>query len=243
MSLKTANLLVGEIPPAKRLATCRELFSRRAEADAAKVRIFFETILKLMSSEELDDLCGTISDELRQTDDEATIKFVVKAFPSDLWARFDEIARMRIENKFIKSITEGKWLTQQQRCTSGAFGTWATNIIHQFTLKDELWNAIFQKLRSNTLEEDYAFRFFIGYVESAFEKPPPGLTWRIKRGLKAGDSRFKEVVEGWRLVDFEEERDVEDPWRKNFDELLSNFTPAADPADGTAELSDDDIPF
>jgi hypothetical protein len=41
-----------------------------------------------------------------------------------------------------------------------------------------------------------------------------------------------------------EERDVQDPWRKPFEDLVSNFVPAPEPSDdGTSELLDDDIPF
>lgn len=239
-----ATLLVGEIPPAKRLATCRELFSRRAEADVIKIRIFFDTILKGMSPEEIEDLCSTISEELRQTDDESTIRFVVKAFPADLWLRFDEIARMRIENKFIKSITEGKWSAKQRKCTAGALGTWATNIIHQFTLKEELWDVIFDKLNSDTLDQDYVFNYFLGLVAHSYDEPPHLLKLRMNRGLKAGDSRFKQTAIGWKYKGFLLERDETDPWRKSFEDALANFTPAPEPADdGTSDLTDDDIPF
>lgn len=234
-----AVLLVGEIPTNKRFATCREVFSRRAEGDATKLRFFFAAILAAMSSDEIDELCQMLSEELRQTDDEATIRFVLGAFPAGIWPQLAEIARLRIENKLIQSVKEGKWVARQNRCTGGALGTWAGNIIHEFTLKDELWRVLFAKLRSSdAAEQDFVFQYFVRHIDDCFDAPPPALTWAVKQGLNAGDVRFKAAVEGWRFSN-DGEREPEHAWRKVFTDALASFTPKAE----AAELTDDDIPF
>ena len=76
-----------------------------------------------------------IADGLSQTDDEATIRFVTKAFPATIWPRLSEIARLRIENKFISSIKD---VPATQRCVAGGLGIWSIHVMGQLTLKDDL---------------------------------------------------------------------------------------------------------
>ncbi|MEK7405224.1 MAG: TIGR02391 family protein [Acidobacteriota bacterium] len=235
-----ATLLAKEIPPKHRLATCREVFARRAEGDAKKLRFFFDAVLSVMSLDEHGELCELLSAELRQTDDEGTIRFVLGAFPPDLWPRLDEIARLRIENKLICSVRDGRWVERQNRCTGGALGTWATSIIHQFTLKDELWHTLVNKLGSpNTEEQHYVFNYFLRYADACFDAPSPYLILAVKKGLKAGDRRFKTAVEGWGQENIVEARAPDHPWRKPFAEALAKFTAAPE----VVEISDEDVPF
>ena len=245
-----AVLLVNEIPAKHRVPTCREVFARRAEGDAAKLRFFFDAVLSVMSPDERAELYALLSEELRQTEDEGTIRFVLGAFPDEIWPQLDEIARLRIENKLINSVGDGKWLQRQNRCTGGPLGTWATNIIHQFTLRDDLWRVLFTKLRSSdATEQDYVFQWFIKYVHTCFDAPPPMLIFAVKKGLKAGDKRFKELVEAWAISDDLEELAPDHPWRQPFAEALANFTPAPEvpklvvPGLDTPQLTDDDVPF
>jgi hypothetical protein len=72
-----------------------------------------------MSAEEIADLCEVISEVLRQTDDDGAIRFVLQAFPPDFWPRLDEAARIRTENKLIRSVEDGKWETGRQLCNGG----------------------------------------------------------------------------------------------------------------------------
>jgi uncharacterized protein (TIGR02391 family) len=104
-----ASILVKEIPHKKRLAVCREVFARRKEVDREKVKFFFSAILSQMPSEDVAEVDTTVSQELRETSDEDTIRFVLGAMPASMWPRLDEAARLRIENKLIQSVKEGKW--------------------------------------------------------------------------------------------------------------------------------------
>lgn len=232
-----ASLLVKEIPQNKRVLTCREIFARRSEADIGKIRIFFDEVFKKMSPDETDEICEVVSEELRHTDDDDTIRFVVGGLPPDVWPRLDEIARLRIENKLIGSIGQGKWLANLQKCKGGALGTWTSHIIQHLTLKEEFWRAVFAKLRSSDrAEQDYAFNYFTFYIDRCHDAPPAGATIAVRTGLKAGDSRFKALADGWKYDDSFGTREAQGPWRKPFEELLASFKPAD-------ELTDDDIPF
>jgi uncharacterized protein (TIGR02391 family) len=238
-SQRYAELLVGEIPPKKLLATCREVFARRAEGNNEKLQFFFAAALSRISADESDELCKLLSQELRETNDEATIRFVLSVFPSTFWLRLDEIARLRIENKLIASVKEGRWIESQRRCAGGAFGTWTPRIIRELTLKDELWQAIFNKLDSeDTAQQDYGFNYFTHYLDQCFEAPPRQLSLLVNKGLKAGDQRFKDLAQSWRWNAFHE-RKADDPWIKTFAEALGNFLERP----VVAEMQEQDIPF
>jgi uncharacterized protein (TIGR02391 family) len=238
-----AELLVAEIPAKKRLAVCRELFAKRAEVDRDKIKVFFDAILPSMPPEDYADLCSLISEELRVTTDEEAIRFVLGAFPPTIWPRLEEIARLRIENKLLASVKEGKWIQRLKRCTAGGLGTWTTGIVREMTLKDEFWRIIFGKLSpSSTVEEqDYVFTYIINSVGQCFDAPPQRLISCVKKGLAAGDKRFKHLADRWKWNGDLEERSPDDPWREPFVEVLANFTPAAETPAIEEEVGD--IPF
>lgn len=234
-----AALLVDEIPAPKRLSVCLEVFARRQEADEVKLNVFFDAILRVMSDEEVGEFYEILSDELRQTDDDKTIRFVIRALPSDLWVKLSEISRLRIENKLIESAKEGKWVERQRRIAGGALGTWSGGILESFTLKEDLWRAVFIKLgSSDRAEQNYAFRFFLPHVEACFDAPPRPLISAVKRGLKAGDIRFKRAAASWQIGPDFEERDSNDPWQKLFATELASFAEAPE-----VNSDDDDVPF
>jgi len=235
-----ATLLVKEIPGNRRLVTCREVFARRSEVDGDKVAFFFRAILAVMSSEETAELCEVISEELRQTDDDDTIRFVLRAFPADLWPRLDEVARLRLENKLIRSVADGRWEARKKRCKGGALGTWTNRIIRHFILKDELWDTLTNKLLSSDAEQqNYVFQYFMRYASDCFDAPPDILLWAVAEGLRAGDSRYKNAVDAWLVL-----RQDDDAWCKAFRPTLASFTPAPEPTEtAEPEISDEDVPF
>lgn len=131
-------------------------------------------------------------------------------------------------------------MEREGRCRGGSLGTWAPNIIHQFTLKDDLWRTLIDKLGSSDAQQQaYVFRYFLKHAEDSFSAPPHNLIEALNRGLEAGDVRFKEVVDLWQIDDMMELREPDNPWRKPFEEALANFTPATT----EAEITDEDIPF
>lgn len=231
-----AQLLISEIPVGKRLATCREIFAKRTGADSAKVHYFFEAILATMPSDDINELYEVLSEELRHTDDDETVRFVLGAFPPELWPRLDEVARLRIENKLIKSIRDGRWSEQKERCLGGALGTWATNIMEWFTLKDELMAVLLSRLTSDDeMAQDYLIRFFASYLPSCWEVPPPTFVAVVNQGLREGNPRFRTLVYTWRFSE-SDEPETTHPWRAPFSTALEAFTEAL-------HFSDDDVPF
>lgn len=234
-SERYATLLVDEIPQGKRLAVCREVFARRGEAFTKNAGAFHIAVLKVMRPEEISELATLLSDELRTTDDDDTIRFVLGGYPESIWPTLDEVARLRIENKLIKSISEGR-LTNGD-CVGGALGTWAIRILGHLSLKHELWFAVTSKLKSpNAAEQEYAFNYFMVHAQQAFDAPPRRLVIAINEGLRAGDNRFKYWADQWATDDFDQ-RPPDHAWREPFAKALAEFKEAPQVS------NDDDIPF
>jgi len=240
-----ATLLVNEIPEKRRLATCREIFGRRSEGETSKLRFFFKCILAVMSEEDKNEFSAMLSEELSRTDDDATIRFVLGAFPDDIWLTLTEIARLRIENKLVQSVIKGRFFPATGKCPAGSLGTWAGRFIPHFTLNVELWRAVIEKLHStDPSEHDYVFHYLIDDLVNTFDAPPPRLVIAMKRGLAEGDSRFKTIVEGWRLVTTSEDLSSDSPWVIPFLESLAQFQPAsALLEDAASPPPEDEVPF
>ena len=229
-----AKLLVDEIPEKKRMDIFYGVFQRITEGDESKLRYFFDALFGLITQDEKQEIYKEISECLKHADDIETIRTVVKAF-TGIWVELEEAARLRAENKFVESIKDGKWHPSKNKCIGGAFGTWATNITQHFVLKDDLLSVLLNKLESSDRgEQDYVFRFFSGAFGELAESPSFRLKKIVINGLKAGDIRFKEMVEenfGWPGAD----------WQSDFKEALEAFEEHPLPFD--PEYDDTDIPF
>lgn len=240
-SERYANLLIEQIPQKKRLATCQEIISRRRELDGKKVRPFFDGILRVMDQESKAELWGMLSEELSQTNDDDTIIFVLSAFPEDVWKQLSEIARLRIENKLVQSIKRGEWSIQHEKCGDGNLGVWAMNIAGHFTLKDDLWNAVFAKLSSDDYEEqEYAFKYFASSIRANFTTPSFRLIMLVQKGLRAGDKRFKDLVDQWTLFD-----SSGSAWASTFTGDMEKFEERSSHANVSGDVfeSGGDVPF
>jgi uncharacterized protein (TIGR02391 family) len=234
-----AELLVREIPVKRRLSVCREILSRRENSDPPKLRPFFDVILKALEPAELAEFIELVSEELANTADDATIRFVLGVLPADAWPQLAELPRLRIEHKLIGSIRDGRYLRSTKRCLAGGLGTWASRIFPCFILQDDLWNAIATKLlSSDDSEQSYAFTYCVYHVQSCRSEPPSRLVVAVIAGLRAGDVRFKDLVDSWSTGQ-QGDRAADDPWRKPFAGALADFQPA----ENALDLSGDELPF
>jgi uncharacterized protein (TIGR02391 family) len=160
-SKRYADLIVGEIPFAQRTDIFLEVYRRRDEGDGTKLSYFFEALCALLTEEQKHLLAEHISEELISTNDEAAIRLTIQCIPAEWWLLYKEVARLRIENKLIQSIRDGRYYYEEGRVLSGALGAWASRIAKHMLLKTELVFAITQLLISNEREKnEYAFAYF-----------------------------------------------------------------------------------
>lgn len=190
-----AKLLVDEIPIGQRLEVFLDVYRAKETGKPEHLRHFFFVLLSQLSDDELKQVYEVISEELRTAEDETTIRLVIGSFDGSIWPHIDEAARLRIENRLIRSVREGRYNRQQDSCRGGALGTWSTRLLSYFSLKNEFLRAVADKLRSESAEEeDYIFRYLFGNLKSLADPMPPHIESIIRTKLKKGSGRFHEAM-------------------------------------------------
>lgn len=226
-----AELLVKKIPPKQRIEIFIDVYRAKEEADRDKLRYFIHALLKKLTKEEMSQVYEIVSEELEHTNDEGTIRSILTIFPSSCWKHYEEIGRLRIENKLIESIRSGRYQEEPKKFLSGALGTWATDIFEHFLLKEELMNALYHKLGwGERLEKDYVFNYF--FYDMIEEEPKQRMINILVKGLKDGNKSYYEKVKY--LIEFRGE-----PWKEALKESFDNFAEF----EPTPDIPEDDIPF
>lgn len=229
-----AELLVSEIPKKKRLVIAFEVYRNKQKGDGQKLRYFFQALFKLLEEEEKQQLYDVISEELKTTNDTDIMRTVIQAFPSE-WKRIHEVARLRVENKLIDSIKDGTYSISEDKCFDGSFGTWASNIYGQFTLKYEVLSVVVNHLEStNQLKQDYALHYHFPYLDVLVNKPSARFIQVVNKAIEDGDKRFYDAVED----SFTLSSDV---WTKPFEKSIKEFKEVKPPF--SPPISDEEIPF
>lgn len=137
-----ADLLTSEIPENQLLAVFLEVYKSKKEIDVYSLNFFLKSLFKKISQDEKEKIYEKISDDLKTTNEDVDIRCIIGAIGTEVWPNIDQAARLRIENKLIKSIRDGIYHKITDNCSAGSLGTWSTNIFPHFTLKNEISYAI-----------------------------------------------------------------------------------------------------
>lgn len=230
-----AEILLEEIPKGKRLDTLLIAFEGRDRSNASRVKEFFQVGLASLEDEERNQFFDAISDDLRTSVDDKELISCVQLLEPVQWSKISEAARLRSENRFIKSIKSGRYSSANKKCLSGALGTWGRRFLSHFTLKEEVMNAILSLLESQELSsQDYAFEFFFYRLSELHDEPTRKIIRLFNMRLDAGDVRYYKAISD--LVEWSDAR-----WYKPFESSLKNFQEKSDVA--PKDFEDDDIPF
>jgi hypothetical protein len=227
-----AELLASDIPLRARMDVFLDLYREAENWKPEHMRFFLKVFLKQLNEDEIRQVCEVITEDLKISDAESTVRVVLGSFPADLWPKIGEAARMRVENKLIRSVRDGRYESSARRCRSGSLGTWSTNIFAVMTLKDEMIGAIASKLWSSAAEERaYVLQYLFNSLGELSKTVPARIASALCNRLKAGDS------------DIHGQLDFAPPWNENIwpEELKKAYSDfqAAEPSKGF----DDDIPF
>lgn len=169
-SNRYAELLVEEIPINKRLDTLIEIYRRKREASGLNLQLVVHTILQQLDEAQVTDFLDVVSEELKTTLEAADIKMTLQILLPELWPRVNEVARLRIENKLISSIKEGKADREGTAIMhAGRLGTWARDYLEYFKLKSNVARVILDKLDEDLWSQLYIFHFFIEKLPVVYE--------------------------------------------------------------------------
>lgn len=195
-----AELLVERVPPKQRLDVIIEVYRRKEEGELNKLELFSRALVAKLEEDEISRLAEVVSEELSDTGSDDSVRLSTRMFPIEFWTRLDESAKLRSENRFLKSVTEGEYITSSGKCRKGVLGTWCKTHLNVFLMKEDfLWILLVKLDSSTTHEQDYVFEYFSDPLLSTLSKMQgTGLanaaTSIIDEHVKAGDRRFYKLA-------------------------------------------------
>lgn len=230
-----AALLLDEIPQSKRLDTLVALFEEVSDSILAQRRAFFQACLTSLNEAESKQFFDVMSRKLQTGNSDGELKTILRLLDGPQWLEISETARLRSENRIVKSADGGLFDVATNRFEGGGLATWATSFLEHFSLKSELLRSLTSSLRSvSRKKQDYVFKSFLIHLPALAPKPPTYLLNHCKAELGKGDQRYKDA---WATLEFLEEQ----AWVAPLEEALDKFKPA--PESKLSEFEDDDIPF
>lgn len=249
-SQQYAELLVEEIPSNKRFDVLVAIYRDKFNGDINNIGLIIQALISKLSEDQVKQFVEIVSDEFSSITEEKEFRYNLHLFPPILWEQLQEIARLRAENRVIKSIKEGE--VEGDKCKRGALATWARGHFRFFKLKEQIGTAFIEKLESN-----YSSKQF--YVTEYFMQQLPNVvlnSYGIQRCVIAisnsiinGNTKIRNSLVD-NIYNFPED------WQKKFQESLREIINEDDPKyflfDGTVfigkedflpDVIDDDIPF
>lgn len=230
-------LLIEEVPAKQKLNVFLEVFQKRETGECDKLKYFLLPLFDKLSPEEQTQVLDLVSDEFKIIDSESSIRTAIQVLRPECWSKISEAARLRIENKFISSVKEGKYIEAAGKCKGGAFGTWSSGLFLHFSSKSLMASALTSKLFSkDRTEQSYVFRFFFHHIEDLMPQPTKYFVAQLKQALKNGDKRFYDALD----VPFGEPSAYYEAVKKEMDEFKE--CPQEEPVQDEAP-DEEDVPF
>jgi len=161
-SQRYAELLVKEVPLSKRFDVLVEIYRRKQDGNGNNLGYVLKEILKELPEKEIKDFLLIVSEELKFFQKDIDIRIILQILPPELWPQVEEVARLRIENRLIKSIKDGQATFSGEVIQgNGALGTWAMHFLKHFQLQREVAYSIVEKFEKDESNHYYVFRFFM----------------------------------------------------------------------------------
>lgn len=212
-----ADLLTDEIPKKKMFDTLMVIWKKRDKISPKKFHYVFNSFSKKLTKEEYKEFTSMVSNLLKITNEEHDFRIITELFNEERWENLSLSARLRAENKLIKSFEKGIFDSQNNNCKSGSLGTWITNILEYIHMKDHFNYTLTKKLSSEDYEEvEYIFHYFRNYILNFDEEPNSSIISAINKGLERGDKRFYDLVSAEFIFSDNE-------WLKKIEENYNNF--------------------
>lgn len=226
-----AALVVEELPQRQRLQVGLAVLERRGKASHERLVFFFQALFERLSPEDRGEFFAALSDNLRDSSDDSSLRFVLQILRPEQWLELSEVARLRSENRLLRNFRDGVVNLESGRCSGGSLATWSSEFWPHFTLKKEFMDATTEKLSSSSTEaQEYALQFALPHLPSLADKPP----WRLQKAvadrIKKGDATVYATVKYGAIWSA-------GSWTKTVTDALEEYEKAQ------PSPEDDDIPF
>lgn len=162
---KYADLLIKDIPKNKYYEIAIGIFREKENGKIHNLKLVWDSIFTKLTEEQKSELIELVAEELRYTDDLTTITRCISFFKS-LWGQIEEDARLRAENKLIKSLENAEITAFGKLNSAAIYSTWITSIVKISLLKYEIAEKIFDLLDSgNQNKQRFAIDYFSPYFD------------------------------------------------------------------------------
>jgi uncharacterized protein (TIGR02391 family) len=233
---KYADLIVLKIPSRKRLEVLIQVFRRRAEGNGKSIVLFTYAVLKTLGPEDQATFWQTVSDALESAQSDAEYRTAIQIAQQG-WANLTELAKIRAEHRLIESIKEGEYDDNQGSLVNGSLGTWALGIGENFSMGQELANALTSRLASENLRaRNYVLKYFIRLLHALSPSPPWQAINSLRKGLRDHDKGVYDALSFLTDDPWENALDENDDWGKQLAKAYKEFQPHQ-------EITDEAIPF
>jgi len=216
-SEKYSELILQEIPKSKILEVLIEIFRSADNLQSINKRVnFFRLAYNMLSEDEKVDFQNIISELLKTTESNTFIK-VSLIMMNDNWEKLEEISRLRIENKLIKSIKAGGITIDRFKYIYDSNATLAKEIYHilnsNLLLKDQLIEVLTNKF-NNPFDRDiiFAIKHCSWMLYRLDKKIPTSIAKALKSYLEDGDDTVNNHI-----------KDMPEEWSKLFSKQIESF--------------------
>ena len=112
-----------------------------------------DAVIQRLEEGDAQELFRAISEELRESDDDRTLRYVLQLLTPSYWPQLDEVARLRSENRLIVNLQDGRYIRTSEKCSAGGLTTWSKDFWPYFSLKEKVLRVLCGKLRVNQHRE------------------------------------------------------------------------------------------
>ncbi len=213
-----ASLVVEEIPQRQRLQVGLAVFERCGYNNHERLKYFFRTLSEQISNDDSGKFFAAISESLRDGSDDENLRFVLQILHPPQWLELSEVARLRSENRLLKSFADGEVSTATGECTNGSLAMWSFDFWPHFILKKEFMKATIGLLNSKNPDAlQYAVKFALLSLPSLADRPPWNLQLALASLIKSGSEEVYAIVKHGALWE-------DNTWSKKVTEALAEYS-------------------
>ena len=220
-STEYSDLLVEEIPKRQRTDIAISVILKRNTGDIHSLRYFMGSLLNQLNDTNLSRVYSVASDELRTTERNKDIRYLIHILPGEHWGKIEKAVRLRTESILLSDFLGTTYDADSgEFFDKGALSTWITDEHFKNFSDLSKWTlSAIDMLQSDDIDKSkYVQTYFWKKILSANEA---NITYGLKSyfgsALKNGQQEVIDELEG--IICWGENH----PWWKVFENELRNY--------------------
>lgn len=173
-----AELLLKEIPSKKRYDLLLELYNRRADLPQHNLKRFIHLLSNSLTKAAKANYVNVVSNSLIKCKDDTDLRMYAHYFMEDTYLEIVPIAKLRIEDLFMKSVRAGKMVGKEKsHCNSeGSLATWFDDTFELFLHKEEMISEMIGMCGNSEVHAEFISTYFSFLFEDISSLAPNQIT-------------------------------------------------------------------